>query len=212
MLWRWPGDRGTVTKKLILAGGIAAVVIAALITAYLAPAEKQLGDAVKLIYLHAGLVFVSLILVTFVGILGLLYLITGKSVFFDWAIPTKAVTLIFWFVYLSSSLVTMQLTWGGIMWGEPRFILAVSIFMILLAIYLVSMTFHAPKVIASLNVLMGASVWILLSRVPAVMHPTSSPIRSSSSAYIKLDTLLIFVFFLIAAMLAVGLVKALMKD
>jgi hypothetical protein len=196
-----------VTKKALLAAGIAGMIVAALVTAYLAPAEAQLGDAVKLIYLHAGMVFVSLILVTCVGILGLLYLITGKRIFFDWAKPTKIVTLVFWFTYLSSSVVAMQLTWGGIIWGEPRFILAVSIFLILLAIYLVSLTFHAPKIIASLNVLMGASTWILLSRVPAVMHPTSNPISSSGSLAIKLDTLLILLFFLAAAGMSVVLAK-----
>lgn len=195
------------TKKVILVTGIAAAVIAACVTAFLAPAEKQLGEAVKLIYLHAGMVFVSLILVTCVGILGLLYLVTSKRIFFEWAKPTKVVTLIFWFAYLSSSLVAMKLTWGGIIWSEPRFILAVSIFLILLAIYLVSLTFHAPKIIASLNLLMGASTWILLSRVPAVMHPTSNPISSSGSSAIKLDTLLIFLFFLAAAGMSVLLVK-----
>ena len=200
------------TKKVILAAGIAAAVIAALVTAYLAPAEQSLGDAVKLVYLHAGLVFVSLILVTCVGVLGFLFLVTGKSVFFAWAKPTKVVTLIFWFVYLSSSLLTMKLAWGGIMWGEPKLLLAGSIFLILLAIFLVSLTFHAPKVIASLNLFMGASVWFLLSRVPAVMHPTSSPIRNSSSTFIKLDTLLIFLFFLAAAVLSVILTRALTRD
>lgn len=202
----------TVTKKVFLAAGIAAAVIAALITAYLAPAEQQLGDAAKLIYLHAGLVFVSLLLVTVVGLLGVLFLVTGKKAFFDWARPAKTVTLIFWFTYLSSSIVAMRLTWGGIIWNEPRLLLASSLFLILLAIFLISLTLNAPKIIASLNVLMGASVWILVSRVPAVMHPTSNPIRNSSSAFIKLDTLLIFLLFLAAAVLSVILTKALTRD
>lgn len=197
------------TKKALLAAGIAAMIAAALVTAYLAPAEAQLGDAVKLIYLHAGLVFVSMFLVTAVGVLGLLFLVTGKKVFFDWAKPTKTVTLIFWFTYLSSSVVAMRLTWGGIIWNEPRLLLASSIFLVLLAIFLVSLTVHAPRVIASLNVLMGAAVWILVSRVPAVMHPTSNPISSSGSFAIKLDTVLIFLFFLAAAIMSVGLTKKL---
>ncbi len=200
------------TKKTLLAGAIAVTVVAALVTAYVAPAEQQLGEAVKLIYLHAGLVFVSMLLVTAVGLLGALFLLTGKKAFYDWARPTKTVTLIFWFTYLSSSLVAMRLTWGGIMWGEPRLLLAASIFLVLLAIFMVSLTFHAPKVIASLNVLMGGSAWFLLTRVPAVMHPTSNPIRNSSSSFIKLDTLLIFLFFLAAAVLSVILTKALTRD
>ncbi len=200
------------TKKVLLASGIAAAVIAALVTAYFAPAEAQLGEAAKLIYLHAGLVFVSLILVTGVGILGLLYLLTGKKFFFVWAKPTKAVTLIFWFTYLSSSLVAMRLTWGGVIWEEPRLLLAASIFLVLTAIFLVSLTFHAPKIIAALNVLMGGSTWILLTRVPAVMHPTSNPIRNSSSSFIKLDTLLIFLFFLAAAALSVVLARTFVKE
>ncbi len=200
------------SKKLLLAIGIAVSVGAAVLIALLAPAEKQLGDAVKLIYLHAGLVLVSMLLVTAVGALGLLYLLTGRGIFFAWAKPAKAVTLIFWFVYLTSSVIAMRLTWGGIIWNEPRLMLAASIFLVLIAIYLISMTFNAPRAIASLNLMMGVSVWVLVARVPAVMHPTSNPITSSSSNPIKLDTLFIFLFFMAAAILSIILTKQLTDD
>lgn len=91
-------------------------------------------------------------------------------------------------------------------------VLALSILFLLTAIFLVSLTVHAPKIIALLNILMGTSVWILVSRVPAVMHPASSPIRNSTSGAIKLDTLVIFLFFLAAAVLSVVLAKTFFKD
>lgn len=194
-----------------LSAGIAVCAAAAGITAFFAPAEQQLGDAAKLIYLHAGMVFVSMLLVSAVGLLGLLHLITGKEIFFTWSRPAKIVTLIFWAVYLSSSIVAMKLSWNMIIWNEPRFLLAAAILLVLVAISLLGTIFDAKKIISALNLTMGALVWILVSSVPAVMHPTSSPIRNSGSAAIKLDTLLIFLFLLTAAFTSVILCYNLSK-
>lgn len=186
-----------------LAAGIFLLAAAAIVTAYLAPAEQQLGDAAKLIYMHAAMVFVSMLLVTAVGVLGLLHLLTKKEIFFRWSVPTKIVTLIFWFTYISSSIVAMKLSWNMIIWTEPRFLLADAILLVLVAIFLLGTIFDAKKIVSGLNVLMGALVWILVSSVPAVMHPTTSPIRNSSSSAIKTDTLLIFIFLLAAAFVSV---------
>jgi len=206
-----PARTGSTGGNKWLTAGIVLTAAAAGVTAFLAPAEKTLGDAAKLIYLHAGMVFVSLILVTCVGVLGLLYLITGKETFFNWAKPTKIVTLIFWSVYLSSSILAMKLTWNTIVWNEPRFALAASILAALLAIFLLSTVFEARRVIASLNIAMGATTWILLSQVDAVMHPTSNPIRNSGSAAIKYDSILIFIFLLTCAILSVILARRLLN-
>ncbi len=194
-------------KRIILGALIAATFVAALVVAAFAPAEQTLGNAAKVVYVHAGLIFVSLCLVTLVGILGVLYLITGKDVFFKWAKPTKRVTLIFWGVYLISGIIAMYLAWGGMLWQEPRMLLGFSIFILLIAIYILATTVHAPKLISLFNVVMGASVWILLTQVPAILHPTSNPIKNSSSALIKLSTLAILILFSASAVFSVLLSK-----
>lgn len=194
-----------------LAAGIFLFSAAAGVTAFLAPAEQQLGDAAKLIYLHAGMVFVSMLLVSAVGVLGLLHLLTGKELFFAWSKPAKIVTLIFWTTYLTSSIIAMKLSWNMIIWDEPRFLLACAILLVLFAISLLGTIFDAKKIISALNVTMGALVWVLVSSVPAVMHPTTSPIRNSGSSAIKTDTLLIFVFLLSAAIMSVILCYNLTK-
>jgi hypothetical protein len=193
-----------VTKRLLTAG-IVVCFAAAIIIALLAPPEAQLGDAAKLIYFHAALVFVSMILVSAVGILGLLHLVTGRRLFFDWSRPAKAVMLFFWTFYLTSSVFAMKWAWGGILWTEPRFLLASSILVTLIAIALLETVFETPRVVSALNVLMGVIVWVLVSRVPAVMHPTTNPISNSGSAPIKYDTLGIFLFLAAAAALSVVL-------
>lgn len=195
------------TKKILLAAGIAGSIALAVLVDWLAPAEQTLGSMVKYVYIHNGLVFTSLALVTFVGILGLLYLVTGRRFFFDWARPAKQVALIFWTFYIIQGIVAMKVIWGGIVWNEPRQLLAFSLYFVLIAIYLVSTTVHAPKLISALNVVMGASVWFFISRISAVMHPTSSPIRNSPSVLIRASALAIFVLFLTAAVLSVILFK-----
>ncbi len=189
--------------------GLCVCVACAVLLAWLAPAERQLGDAAKLIYFHAALVFVSMALVSVVGLLGLLHLATGRRVFFEWSQPAKAVTLIFWFVYITSSVLAMKLAWGGIIWTEPRFLLAASILVTLVAIALLETVFEQPKIISFLNVVMGVVVWILVARVPAVMHPTTNPISNSSSSLIKYDTLGIFISLAAAAIISVLLVRRL---
>lgn len=196
------------TNRRILLGALIAVTFAAaVVIGLLAPPEQTLGNAAKAVYIHAGLIFVSLCLVTLVGILGVLYLVTGKDVFFNWAKPTKRVTLIFWTIYLISGIVAMYLAWGGMLWQEPRMLLAFAIYILLIAIYILATTVHAPKLVSLFNVIMGASVWILLSQVPAILHPTSNPIANSSSMLIKLSTLAILVLFSASAVFSVLLSK-----
>jgi len=194
-------------KRIILGALIAACFVAALTIAVFAPAEQTLGNAAKVVYVHAGLIFVSMCLVTVVGIMGLLYLITGRDIFYKWAKPTKRVTLIFWGIYLISGIAAMWLAWGGMIWQEPRMLLGFSIFILLIAIYILATTVHAPKLVSLFNVIMGASVWLLLSQVPAILHPTTRPINNSSSLWIKLSTLAILVLFAVAAALSVVLSK-----
>lgn len=170
--------------------------------------EQTLGSAVRLIYIHAALIFVCLILVTAVGALGLLYLATGKEVFLAWSYPTKLTTISFWLVYLATSFLAMKLTWGGIVWGEPRLLLGSAIFFVLVAVYLLSSVVSAPKLISFFNLLMGGVVWVLILRVPSVMHPSNNPIRSSSSLPMKLSTLAILLLFLAAAFQLTRLLKA----
>ncbi len=198
-------------RKIIIGFIVIACFVLSGIVAWLAPSEQTLGQAVKLIYIHASLVFVSLILVSSVGILGLLFLITGKQWFLEWARPAKVTTILFWALYLISSVIAMQWTWGGIVWEEPRMALAFSIFLVLVAIYLVSITVHAPKLISLFNVLMGVSVWVLIANVPEVLHPTSNPITASPSIGIRLSTLSIFMLQAIAAVLSVVFIKQFSK-
>ncbi len=173
-------------------------VVSALAVDWFAPAEQTLGNFVKLIYLHAALVFVSLVMYSGVGLLGLLYLVTSRDVFLKWALPAKQVALIFWFVYIVTSMISMKLIWGAVVWAEPRFVLAVSAFVVLLGIYLLSIAFETPRLVSVLNLSMAAAIWILISRIPRILHPGSA-IRSSPSLAIKLSTLAVSLLLLAAA-------------
>jgi hypothetical protein len=182
-------------------GTLSGFIVLALVIVWLAPAEQTLGNFVKLIYLHAALVFVSLVMYSGVGLLGLFYLVTSRDMFLKWALPAKQVALIFWFIYIVSSMVTMKLIWGAVVWAEPRFVLAVSAFVVLLGIYLLSIAFETPRLVSLFNVAMAASIWILISRVPRILHPGSA-IRSSPSLAIKVSALAVSLLLLAAAVQA----------
>lgn len=173
-------------------------IVLAFVIDWLAPAEQTLGNFVKLIYLHAALVFVSLVMYSGVGLLGLLYLVTNRDVFLRWALPAKQVALIFWFIYIVTSMISMKLIWGAVVWAEPRFVLAVSAFVVLLGIYLLSIAFETPRLVSVFNLSMAAAIWILISRIPRILHPGSA-IRSSPSLAIKLSALTVSLLLLAAA-------------
>lgn len=177
----------------------ALLVTLALVVAWFAPTEETLGEAVKLIYLHAGLIYACLALLTGIALLGLVNIVVARGFLREWLWPVKVATLSFWVIYLLTSLIAMQLTWGAIVWAEPRLLLGASLFLVLLAAYVASTVVRSPRLTGLLDLASGAVVWILISRVPTIMHPSGSPIRSSPSWSLKLSVLAITVLLLASA-------------
>ena len=87
----------------------------------LMPAEKTLGQIIKIVYLHGALSRAGMIGFWAAGIVGIIYLLRPRPALARW---TQALLLGGWSYWAAHFLVSMpatRLTWGPwIAWGEPR--------------------------------------------------------------------------------------------
>jgi len=178
---------------------VAGAVLFTILLAWLAPSEATLGDAVKLIYVHAALMWVGFALLTIGGIAGAAYLFWRRDAFIGWSYGCSVVgvALLFGTGILGS--ISAKITWGAIFWAEPR--------MAMLGQILFSAIIVAAAVRISGSKVLGGSAcfglaviaWVLVIRTERVIHPVS-PIFSSESTAIKVFPLLITVMIAFAGL------------
>jgi len=167
--WTWP-----------LLAGLGLVLLALL---WLSPAERTLGQVVKLVYLHGALVRTAMVFFAISLPINLVALLGGRSGWLAWgrALTWTAVTI--WLVHTLFSVITTYAAWGVfIAWFEPRTrftftVAAVSLLIIVLAHLVGDDRFSALAFV----VLAGLTL-ALAPRLDAVQHPLNAIGSSSSNA------------------------------
>ena len=162
------------------------IILAVLIVVFalIAPADKVLGDRVRLVYVHGGIIRVVLATFMLAALLSLAYLIFNRSVLLDWARALAQASLILWAVYFVISLITTIQTWGGIAWFEPRWIFTLQISAIAPIAYLIGVVMKNARVSAVLNIALAGLILWLEGRALLVLHPFD-PIGLSGDAAIQ---------------------------
>lgn len=151
----------------------------------LSPAEKTLGDVVKLVYLHGALVRTGLLAFTAAGALGLAALIGRRDNAARWSEAVGHAALIIWTAYVLSSMVVTYLAWGAaIAWSEPRVRASAHVFLAAVAFWIVGYLLQNRRTTAALNAILAALAWVLVRSAGVVIHPVD-PIGGSASAAIK---------------------------
>jgi hypothetical protein len=167
--WTWP-----------LLAGLGLVLLALL---WLSPAERTLGQVVKLVYLHGALVRTAMVFFAISLPINLVALLGGRSGWLAWgrALTWTAVTI--WLVHTLFSVITTYAAWGVfIAWFEPRTrftftVAAVSLLIIVLA-YLVG----DDRFSALAFVVLAGLTLALAPRLDAVQHPLNAIGSSPSNA------------------------------
>lgn len=156
----------------------------ALFLIWLAPAEKSLGQAVKLVFLHAALMWVAFGLVTLQGLLSLISLLSPqKTTLGRFNASTLTASLILFLATGLLGMYTAVVTWGGVNWTEPRlFMLAEILALGLIVLGLKTLLNTTLGTFVSL--VFTFAVWFLVIRTELVMHP-ANPIFSSNSLTFK---------------------------
>ncbi len=182
---------------------IAATVVLTAVLAWLAPTEATLGEAVKLVYVHAALMWVGFALVTGGGAAGALYALWRRDALIVWSSGMSVAGIL---LFLATGLLgmwTARVTWGAVFWGEPRMLMLGQILGSGLLATLAGRLSGSKIVVGAANLSLAVIAWVLVLRTERIIHPVS-PIFSSDSTAIKVFPLLITVIIAFGTLLAVG--------
>ncbi len=179
------------------------ILTAALVLILAAPAERSLGEGIRIVFIHAALIQTGAIGLVVAGLIGLAALITGRPIFGAWMRTVAPVALVFYLAGLVMSVVAAQIHWGGPFFQEPRYLLSANVIALSLIIQVAASWLrglpHGERIAGALSAGLAAYLIYALAVTPMILHP-DNPVGASSSPLIKLT----FYGLLAASMLAAG--------
>jgi hypothetical protein len=168
---------------LLLAVGLLALLAVLLI---LSPAERQLGNLIKVIYLHGALARVGLYALMLAGLPALVYLIRPRPALLRWSNALQVAGMIVFVVHFALSVIPTHETWGvWIAFDEPRTRMSLQIIGVGLLVIVVRYLIADRRFSAIANLLLGGAVLLLNVRTGVLRHPLN-PIGDSTSSSIQL--------------------------
>jgi hypothetical protein len=167
----------------------------------LMPAEKTIGQVIKIVYLHGALSRAGMIGFWAAGAVGLVFLIRPRPALFRW---TRALAISGWGCWTLHFLVSMpatRLTWGPwIAWGEPRVTMTLQVIAVGLVVLIVSWLVDHAHFTAGANLLLGIAVAALVSGTGILRHPLD-PIGASPSPRLQFIYLLLVIPLIVVMLL-----------
>ncbi len=112
---------------------------------WFAPAERTLGEGIKAVYIHVSFTWAGMAGFTLAGILGFLNLVKAKSNLSTW------IQIIIWVAFgsfalgFAVSLVAAKITWGAVLWQEPRIVFSMLFLVLVLMILMIHRWLHWHK-------------------------------------------------------------------
>lgn len=181
MAWPWAALAGL----LLVAGAIVA----------LAPQERTLGGAVRLVYVHVALSRAGMIGFIVAGLMGLAALMIADRRLAGWMPAAGWAALALYAAGFAVSLGAQVTSWGGIAWREPRVLAAANILAAALIVQVVAGWLPWLRVRGALRALVGLFQVVASTRAPNVLHPGAA-ISGSASGSIRLVAVLLLVIAL----------------
>ncbi len=178
--------------------------LAAVVT-LLSPSERILGDAVKIVYIHGAMIWVSLMLFGITGSLGVIQLIRASNSGDVQLLAFEAAATGFWFTSTIFGFIVAYITWGGVIWAEPRIWMAVLIAVVAGSIYSISRFRGSHLVNRILAVTLALTVGGLLINAGRILHPQNPIFQSEPIIQIAFITLA--TIFFVTALLIVRILN-----
>lgn len=190
---------------------IALCALSAALVLALMPAEKTLGQIIKLIYLHGALSRAGMIGFWAAAIAGAAYLIRPNSWSLRWSQALLWSGCGFWLAHFIVSMPATRLTWGPwIAWNEPRVAMTLQVAAVGLIVIAVTWLVDSGRFTAVANLLLGLTVFFLVERTGVLRHPLdpigSSPSSTLQFVYLLLVAPIVASMFLVAWRLTVAAV------
>jgi hypothetical protein len=152
----------------------------------LSPAEAQLGNLIKVIYLHGALARVGLYALMLAALPALAYLIRPRPALLRWSNAIQVAGMVVFVVHFALSVIPTHATWGvWIAFDEPRTRMTLQIVGVGMLVIVVRHLIDDRRFSAVANLLLGAAVLLLNLRTGVLRHPLN-PIGDSTSSAIQL--------------------------
>ena len=183
------------SKKDWFAASILIILICTNIVAI--PDEKTLGEGIRLIYIHAALIFCGTVGFLLSALLGIGIFFSANKKLQDWLFYLSLISLGFYSLGTGLSILAAFIYWGSIHWTEPYLILSFQIISITIIILIVVGMIPSIRYKGFLNIVPFVSILLLMQNSKLVLHP-ESPIRNSESLLFRFSfyslSFLIFTF------------------
>ncbi len=161
---------------------------------WLSPAEARLGEGVKYVYVHVGLIWAGMAGLLIAGGLGAMVAIGWLKRWPDWIQTIAWVGLGLYTAGLLMSRLAAEANWGGMFWQEPRTRTALQVITLGLIVQVIGSWEVWPRLVGSLRFgLVGFLAWTSLA-TPLFLHPPNA-IRASSSTAIQASALALFLLW-----------------
>ena len=190
--WVWP-----------LLAGLGVILFVLL---WLSPAERTLGQVVKLVYLHGALVRTAMILFAISLPVNLVALIGGRSGWLAWGKALIRTAVAVWLVHTLMSMVTTYAAWGVfIAWFEPRTRFTFAVAAVGLVIVATAHLVGDDRFSALASVALAGLTLALAPRLGSIQHPLNAIGLSPSNAIRAYYTTIWVVSLFMAALFAIWL-------
>jgi len=192
-------------KPTTIYGALVALAAITTILVVAIPEEETLGWLVRLTMFHGASTWVNLMAFTAAAVFSVAYLAVGRQRAYRWASALRYLALLHWLINTVLGVWSMQASWGGIRWDEPR--LAMTFWVLLGAglVFAVDFTFDKAKLTAVFDIALAVLLWGMLAGAENMFHP-DSPVFNSGWGIIGLF-LGIVAALMLMAVLAVVLIR-----
>jgi hypothetical protein len=175
-------DSAATRSRWPMAMAAAGVVLAVLGLA-MVPPDATLGGDIRAVFFHGAVTWTGIIMAVCGGVVGLGALVLGWDVSPRvWRLLTLAT--IFWVLSLSLSFPVMRMTWGGVLWNEPKLLMSAEVVSTFLVAWAAALLIGKPWVTAAAAVVAAAVMAALLVTTPGAFHPDNPIFRSGNARFI----------------------------
>lgn len=168
------------------------ILVAASVLIWLAPEERTLGQGIKIVYLHVGLIWAGMVTFSLAGLLGLAVTFSAHKKIQAWTQTIGWVALLLFAAGIAMSIVATKINWGAFFWTEPRMIASLQFLVVAMLVQFVNSWLPWHRGRGMLSALLATFLMFSILGTPLVLHP-QSPIRASSSLGIKMSFLGMFI-------------------
>lgn len=166
------------TSRFVIAAVIAAAALAAAVSTFLLPPDKQLGTLVRLVVFHGAYTWVNMALFTLAGLTSFVGLILPSGLLVAWATAFRRLSVVAWIGNTALGMLSAYLAWGSVNLAEPR--LQATFILLFLSGVVLGIDFFAARdrVSAVVDIAMAAALWWLILGARNFVHP-ESPVMNS---------------------------------